>query len=57
MSAITLVFSDVEPTAVSIVQKQVKEEKYDEYYTLSGIRVAQPTKGLYIVNGKKVFVK
>ena len=26
-------------------------------YDLSGRRVAQPTKGMYIVNGKKVFVK
>ena len=25
-------------------------------YTLDGRRVAQPTKGLYIVNGKKVLV-
>ena len=28
-----------------------------EYYNLAGQRVAQPTKGLYIVNGKKVIVK
>lgn len=27
------------------------------YYNLSGQRVAQPTRGLYIVNGKKVFIK
>lgn len=27
------------------------------YYTLSGVRVAKPSKGLYIVNGKKVVVK
>ncbi len=26
-------------------------------YNISGQRVAQPTKGLYIINGKKVFVK
>ena len=29
----------------------------DSYYDLQGRRVAQPTKGLYIVNGKKVVVK
>ena len=29
----------------------------DEWYNLNGQRVAQPTKGLYIVNGKKVVVK
>lgn len=28
-----------------------------EYFNLAGQRVAQPTKGLYIVNGKKVVVK
>lgn len=28
-----------------------------EFYNLAGQRVAQPTKGLYIVNGKKVIVK
>lgn len=28
-----------------------------DFYNLSGQRVAQPTKGLYIVNGKKVIVK
>jgi len=29
----------------------------EHYYDLQGRRVAQPTKGLYIVNGKKVMVK
>ena len=29
----------------------------DAWYDLSGRRVAQPTKGLYIHNGKKVFIK
>ena len=29
----------------------------DVYYDLQGRRVAQPTKGLYIVNGKKVIIK
>ena len=28
-----------------------------EYYNLAGQRVAQPAKGLYIVNGKKVIIK
>ena len=28
-----------------------------EYYNLAGQRVANPTKGLYIVNGKKVIIK
>ena len=29
----------------------------NQYYTLDGRRVAEPTKGLYIVNGKKVIIK
>lgn len=29
----------------------------NQYYTLDGRRVDQPTKGLYIVNGKKVIIK
>ena len=29
----------------------------DNYFNLAGQRVAQPTKGLYIVNGKKVIIK
>lgn len=28
-----------------------------EYYTLQGVRVAHPTKGVYIQNGKKVIIK
>lgn len=33
------------------------EEVKTEVFNLSGQRVAQPTKGLYIINGKKVIVK
>jgi len=33
------------------------EEVSGEYYDLQGRRVSQPTKGLYIVNGKKVIIK
>ena len=29
----------------------------EQYYDLQGRRVAQPTKGLYVVNGKKVIIK
>ena len=27
------------------------------YYNLSGVRVDRPTKGVYIMNGKKVIIK
>lgn len=37
---------------------EVKTQKADgQYFNLAGQRVANPTKGLYIVNGKKVMVK
>jgi hypothetical protein len=34
-----------------------KGEMINEVFDLSGRKVAQPTRGLYIVNGKKLFVK
>ncbi|MBR1665556.1 MAG: hypothetical protein IJ699_04950, partial [Bacteroidaceae bacterium] len=34
-----------------------KEAMNSEVYNLQGQRVAAPTKGLYIVNGKKAIVK
>ena len=33
------------------------EDVRGEYYNLAGQRVAQPTKGLYIINGRKVVIK
>lgn len=42
-------------TAIETVKAQKVEN--GEYYNLAGQRVVQPTKGLYIVNGKKVIVK
>ena len=33
------------------------QEGDDAYYTLEGMKVAQPTHGIYIHNGKKVVVK
>ena len=43
------------PSGISTVESS--KLKVESYYDLSGRRVAQPTKGLYIVNGKKVVVK
>ena len=37
--------------------EDVRSKKDDVYYDLQGRRVLYPTKGLYIVNGKKVIVK
>ena len=47
-------FDDEETTGVN----ELKVQKADnQYFNLAGQRVAQPTKGLYIVNGKKVIIK
>ena len=43
-----------ETTGISNVNANVKE---NSYYDLQGRSVAQPQKGLYIVNGKKVIIK
>ena len=51
---LTLVFGDDDATAI----KNIKVGTEDNiYYDLQGRRVLYPTKGLYIVNGKKVIVK
>ena len=47
-------FSD-DVTAIEAVKAQNAAK--GEYFNLAGQRVAQPTKGLYIVNGKKAIVK
>ena len=49
-----LFFND-DATAINAVKSNVVEN--GTYYNLAGQRVAQPTKGLYIVNGKKVVIK
>ena len=53
--SLEIVFEDEETTAI----KAIDNEKLtiDSYYDLSGRKVAQPQKGLYIVNGKKVIIK
>jgi len=45
-----------ETTAISNIEK-VGNAENKAFYNLNGQRVAQPTKGLYIVNGRKVVVK
>lgn len=50
----TLSFGDA--TSVNDVISKTEEVR-GEYFNLNGQRVAQPTKGLCIVNGKKVIIK
>ena len=47
---------DGESTGISTSLINSKKAN-SEVYSLSGQRIAQPTKGLYIVNGKKVVIK
>ena len=47
---------DGNTTSVNDVRSKMEEGR-GEFYNLAGQRVAQPTKGLYIVNGKKYVVK
>ena len=47
---------DGNTTSVNDVRSKMVEGR-GEFYNLAGQRVAQPTKGLYIVNGKKVVIK
>lgn len=44
-------------TGINMVKGEESAVDASEIYNLLGQRVAQPTKGLYIINGKKVFVK
>ncbi len=54
MSAREGLWFDGDVTAI----ENVKAQKADgQFYNLAGQRVAQPTKGMYIVNGKKVVIK
>ena len=45
---------------MDVFQDEMKQQQAQEdnvYYTLQGTRVQNPTKGLYILNGKKIIVK
>ncbi len=48
-------FFDNELSGINTIE--ASESKTNGYFNLNGQRVAQPTKGLYIVNGKKVVLK
>ena len=51
-----IVFDDETTTGISEIEgKQTIND--DAIYTLDGVRVKNPTKGLYIKNGKKVVIK
>ena len=53
---LTFDFGSEETTGVADVRSKMADGR-SEYFNLAGQRVANPTKGLYIVNGKKVVIK
>jgi len=50
-------FNDQFADVVTGITGVNQNENQNQYYDLQGRRVAQPTKGIYILNGKKVVVK
>ena len=54
IKGISFIFVDATGISDVIVQPSTED---DAFYTLSGIRVKNPMKGIYIKNGKKVVVK
>ena len=53
---LTFDFGEGETTGINTIQGSELTAN-GEYHNLAGQRVAQPTKGLYIVNGRKVVIK
>lgn len=56
-SSFTLDFGDGETTGIDSVENGKLKVESSEVYNLAGQRVAQPAKGVYVVNGKKVVIK
>lgn len=50
-------FGDDETTAIEQIESKKPAIDDDAWYTMQGVKVAQPTKGLYIHNGKKIVIK
>lgn len=49
--------ADVVVDGIKTVNTNVVKVNNDAWYTIQGVRVAKPTKGVYIHNGKKVVIK
>ena len=54
---LTLDFEGNETTGINSLNTSHTNNYADVIYNLAGQRVAQPTKGMYIVNGKKIIIK
>ena len=47
----------LDPSGTTAIESIKTKDVNGDFYDLQGRKVAQPTKGLYIVNGKKVIIK
>ena len=57
-SAVLKYFGELENDVDGVVKVVIPaRSENDAYYTLQGVRVTNPTKGVYIQNGKKVIIK
>lgn len=59
LAKMIIVFDDEEEGGVTEIKnvETVKTHHDNAYYTLQGIKVLNPTKGIYIHNGKKIVIK
>lgn len=59
LAKMMIVFDDEEVGGVTEIKnvETVKPHHDNAYYTLQGIKVLNPTKGIYIHNGKKIVIK
>ena len=59
LAKMMIVFDDEEMGGVTEIKnvETVKTHHDNAYYTLQGIKVLHPTKGIYIHNGKKIVIK
>lgn len=48
---------DDQATGINMVNSEMKSTKSNAVYNMNGQHVAQPQKGVYVVNGKKVIMK
>lgn len=53
---LSIIGDDDDTTDINVVRSETEEVK-GVFYDLSGRHVENPTKGIFIVNGKKVVIK
>ena len=56
LTVLTFDFGD-EATNIATMESSTPAQANATFYNLQGLKVAEPTKGLYIVNGRKMVVK